>query len=112
MNMNMDQEKGIRKSDDDVFLSSMTFASFEFGRGCDCDECDLVPADIRMAIKEHKRQKLQHVPMMRTQDRTLVVRKESISVWKWTMPHNSEPLVEYGNNHRIIFVAQLPKVIQ
>ena len=104
-------QQGNRKSDQDAFLASMTFSSVDFGRGCDCDECDLVPSDIRRAIKAHKRQKLHHGPMMRTQDRALVVREESITVWKWTMPLNAEPLIEYGNNHRIVFVAQLPKVI-
>lgn len=108
---NMSQQ-GNRKSDQDAFLASMTFSSVDFGRGCECDECDQVPSDIRRAIQAHKRLKLQHVPLMRTQDRALVAREESITVWKWTMPLNAEPLIEYGNNHRIVFVAHLPKVIQ
>jgi hypothetical protein len=98
------------KTKQDAFLSSMTFSSGEIGRGCDCDECDMIPADIVQAIQRHKRQKLIDVPLMRTQDRTLVKRCESISVWKWTMPLNAEPLIEFGNSHRIIFVMQKPEV--
>lgn len=98
------------KSKQDAFLSSMTFSSGEIGRGCDCDECDMIPADIVQAIQRHKRQKLIDVPLTRTQDRALVKRCESISVWKWTMPLNAEPLIEFGNSHRIIFVKQKPEV--
>ena len=109
----------------DAFVSSMTFASSlgEFGTtstfggagtgtalGCSCDECEFLPRDIRLALQAHKRRKLETVPLIRTQDRTLVMRQESIAVWKWTMPLNAEPLIEFGNNHRIVFVARLPKV--
>ena len=102
----------------DAFVSSMTFASAsgEFGTmplvggGCSCDECEFIPDDIRLAIQAHKRQKQETMPLMRTQDRTLVMRQESIAVWKWTMPLNAEPLIEFGNNHRIVFVARLPEV--
>lgn len=105
----------------DTFVSSMTFASSsgEFGMrtmgggsggGCSCDDCDLIPPDIRLAIQAHKRRKAEAVTLMRTQDRTLIMRQESIAVWKWTMPLHAEPMIEFGNNHRIVFVARLPEV--
>lgn len=101
-----EKEPKRRKVAEDPFLESMTFASgVPTGRNCDCDECgSMLPLSIATAIKTHKLTE----PMRRTQDRTLVARRGGISVWKLTMPRNAEPLVEYGNSHRIVLVDRLP----
>eukprot|EP00980_Cylindrotheca_fusiformis_P007728 scaffold1638_cov120-Cylindrotheca_fusiformis.AAC.11 len=91
------------------FLSSMTFASGECGDiGCDCDECGAaLPAPIRTAIRKRKRQRLETGPLRRTQDRSLVNREDGISVWKTTMPLDANPLVEFGQSHRVIWIERL-----
>lgn len=92
----------------DAFLSSMTFASGGIMRNCDCDECDFIPAPIADAIREHKRQRT--LAQSRTQDRSLVARHGAISVWKLTMPIDAEPLIEFGNSHRIVLIDTLSPV--
>ena len=109
--------------DNENFVSSMTFASFQRGDlgCCDCDECDLIvsqtkgksagefiPDPVLKAIQEHKRQKLAHCPLVRSQDRSLSKRQGSISVWQWTLPLDSEPLLEFGTSHRFVWVQRLP----
>ena len=87
----------------------MTFAG-GFVRNCDCDECDLVPKPIADAIRQHKRMIAKTSTLTRTQDRTLVARLGLISVWKLTMPLDAEPLVEFGNSHRIVLIDALSSV--
>lgn len=77
-------------------------------RNCDCDECDFIPVQIAVAIRQHKRLKTH--ALTRTQDRTLVARADTISVWKLTMPVDAEPLIEFGNSHRIVLVDSLSSV--
>jgi hypothetical protein len=44
------------------------------------------------------------------QTRQLLFRQGSpqLSIWKWTMPVDADPLLEYGNNHRIMYIRNLP----
>ena len=108
----------------DAFLSSMTFASFS-DMACECDECDLpdtVPPTIRNAVNEHiRKRRQQEQPILFNQQaayniqqkRELIKRECGFSVWKFELPcggGNSDPLVEYRNQHRILFVKQLHKV--
>lgn len=96
----------------DAFLESMTFAT---GEACDCDECEVdiqesVPPSIVDAIQGHKRRKLLDNQVVACQERELVARLSSgASIWKLTMPPGSDPLIEFGNSHRIILVNQCPK---
>jgi hypothetical protein len=99
----------------DSFMSSMTFSSAAQGggAGCDCDECGIaVPGPILKAMREHKRQKLETGPLKRTQERILVCRQDGLTVWKWTMPLDAEPLIEFGSTHRLIWLEKLPGRLQ
>lgn len=93
----------------------MTFASHDFRRNsaCDCDECGFsvhVPPTILAALRERKRQKLEHGPLKRTQVRSLIQRgPDSVALWHWVLPQDAEPLVEFGSSHRIVWVKRLPK---
>lgn len=80
-------------------------------RDCDCDECGFitVPPTIADAIRQHKRQRTSH-SLTRRQDRSLVARVGNISIWKLTMPVDAEPLIEFGNSHRIVLVDALSSV--
>jgi hypothetical protein len=89
---------------------------------CNCGPS--VPPDIRKAVREHlkKRRKLQQQSIFGQsqhlniqQHRELVKRESSgFSVWKLVLPrcHDivSDPIVEYRNSHRIIFIKQMPEV--
>ena len=118
----------------DAFLSSMTFASGDIS--CECDECGLsddVPSAIRNAVMEHQRKR--KAEQLSTaifnsnsnnsrqrgyniqQSRELVKREYGFSIWKLCIPccvsgsrGGSDPLVEYRNQHRILFIKQLDKV--
>ena len=118
----------------DAFLSSMTFASGDIS--CECDECGLsddVPSAIRNAVMEHQRKR--KAEQLSTaifnnnsngsrqrgyniqQSRELIKRECGFSIWKLCIPccvigssRGSDPLVEYRNQHRILFVKQLDKV--
>jgi len=117
----------------DAFLSSMTFASGDIS--CECDEClsDDVPSAIRNAVMEHQRKR--KAEQLSTaifnnatansrqrgyniqQSRELVKREYGFSIWKLGIPccvsgsrGGSDPLVEYRNQHRILFIKQLDKV--
>ena len=100
-----------------AFLDSMTFAN---GRACDCDECgtaDAVPGQIRQAAAAAIRKRKAEQPSVfdpsksvcLRQTRTLVRRDHGISVWRYELPpeRNPEPIVEYRNSHRIIFVRTM-----
>lgn len=84
---------------------------------CDCDECGTcqakIPPSIAQAVIEHRRSKLFFLENAPTfQERTLVARDGSgsgVSIWKLVLPPGSEPLTEFGNSHRIIFVESMPK---
>jgi hypothetical protein len=108
----------------DAFLSSMTFAN-SGGIGCECDECgpgypDMVPQTIRNAVNEHKKRKLeqeQHQSVFDgskrlhiRQERELVKREGGFSMWRFDLPAGGDPIVEYQNSHRILFIKKLSKV--
>ena len=100
----------------DYFISSMTFAApggaFARGGGCDCDECGgsaFIPQAIVEAIRKHKQRKHERMPMKRAQVRDLVRRHGSISVYQMTLPLHSDPLVEFGQSHRVVFIKHLSK---
>jgi hypothetical protein len=100
----------------------MTFAT---AASCACDECDInindvIPPEILRAVRAHqnkrksdqliapfdKRSKVNIV-----QRRELIERFGGVSLWKLTMPAgNGDPIVEYRNSHRIVFVQRLPRV--
>ena len=96
----------------DPFLASMTFAHGVL-RDCDCDECGLepVPPDIRDAIRKHKRAKLMSVVEITSQERHLVARDGGLSIWRLKYPVGAEPMVEYGDSHRIVLVDQMPNSV-
>jgi hypothetical protein len=97
---------------DPAFEASMTFASIANGPGgCDCDECGVgnyLPNAIALAVKRHKAA-IQAMPLKRTQHRALGKREQQVSVYAWTLPADSEPLVEFGNSHRFIWIQRLPE---
>jgi hypothetical protein len=70
-------------------------------------------------VQEHlKKRKLEQTLFDRSQrlniqqQRELVKRESGFSVWKLVLPryHRSDPIVEYRNSHRILFVKQMPEV--
>lgn len=110
----------------DSFLQSMTFAAGKRQRHlgeCDCDECEVTPGGfvipnaIKEAIDRFKRTKS---TLKRTQERQLVrqeavkIGEESVmfSIWQWTLPSEAEPLLEFGNNHRIVCIQRLGGTLQ
>lgn len=116
------------------FLQSMTFANRSQHNAalfrCDCDECGVVgssgqsfiPNAIQQALNDYKeQQKRSGVSFRRTQERTLV-RKHSLqlsddsfkllSIWQWTLPQHAEPLLEFGNSHRIVYIQRLSGVLK
>lgn len=120
----------------DAFLSSMTFASGDIS--CECDECGLsddVPSAIRNAVMEHQRKRKAEQLSSAIfnngtsnsrqrgyniqQSRELVKRECGFSIWKLCLPccvsgsrGGSDPLVEYRNQHRSLFIKQLDKVCE
>lgn len=101
----------VDSSDNDAFLSSMTFAS-TLHPDCDCDECGnrTFQIPIHEAIEQHKRQKLlyDHMSFI-SQERTLIKREGPVSLWKLVMPPGSDPLIEFtGSSWRCILVDRIP----
>ena len=96
------------KKVDPFFMASMTFAHGVV-RDCDCDECGLepVPQSIKDAIRKHKRAKVMSVVEITHQERHLVKREGGLSIWRLILPVSSEPLVEYGNSHRLVWVKSM-----
>ena len=104
------------------FMATMTFASSGGAGaargGCDCDDCGgpgaglYTPQAIIDAIRAHKRKRNEYQPMKRTQQRDLVARHGPISVYKWTMPVNADPLVEFGTAHRLIWIRSLSEDVR
>ena len=113
-------------TDFDIFLASMTFAHGGAGAGidCECDECpksnDAVPPTIRAAVNEHlRKRKLEQQQnvfegskrLYIRQNRELIKREGGFSIWRLDLPTDGgDPIVEYRNSHRILFVKQLDKV--
>lgn len=97
-----------------TFLASLTFTNGQNLRKCDCDECGIsvVPVAIAQAVTRYKRQKLESGPLKRTQHRSLIQRHGTISVYEWLIPVHAEPLIEFGNSHRLVWVKRLPKYSQ
>mmetsp|Transcript_625 Transcript_625/g.1080 ORF Transcript_625/g.1080 Transcript_625/m.1080 type:complete len:293 (+) Transcript_625:40-918(+) len=91
------------------FIASMTFANGTNDLGCDCDECGVpLPAPIMAAVRKRKRERLLARPLLfSTQERTLISRQEGISIWKTVVPVAADPLVEFGQSHRLLWVKQL-----
>jgi hypothetical protein len=123
----------LAKNSSFVFVESMTFASSRHRPlDCDCDECGVtgssvnsfVPNAIQEALSNYKRQK-RFTSLRRTQERRLLQNhalalcpsteeRESsvsttalISIWQWTLPLQAEPLLEFGNSHRLVYVQRL-----
>lgn len=106
-----------------AFMASMSFATgmttsstasnswFRQHDCCDCGDCEsgLLEANhplLEEFKSERRRQRLE-APITRFQERRLVKRhSNSMSVWKLTMPHNAEPLLEFGSTHRIVYVQR------
>ena len=120
--MNSDKNE---KHETDAFLQTMTFAEKRQRQNdCDCDECGVtpgggfvIPNEIKKAIDRFKRTQK---TLKRTQERQLV-RQEAVkigeetvmfSIYEWTLPSDSEPLLEFGNNHRIVCVQRLGGKLQ
>ncbi|CAJ1898976.1 unnamed protein product [Cylindrotheca closterium] len=90
------------------FLASMTFANGNNDLGCDCDECGVpLPAPIMAAVRKRKWEMIERRPMFSTQERSLISRQDGTSIWKTVVPVGSDPLVEFGQSHRILWVKQL-----
>jgi hypothetical protein len=100
------------------FLASMTFGRIS----CDCsdDECKERPStlstDVPNAIMEAIRQyRDSHTRQQRSRqsaERRLLFRSSSqpLFVYQWTLPFDvSEPLVEYGSSHRLVWIKSLPR---
>lgn len=96
------------KKVDPFFMASMTFAHGVV-RDCDCDECGMepVPQSIKDAVRKHKRAKLMSVVEITHQERHLVKRDGGLSIWRLKLPVGSEPMVEYGNSHRLVLVKSM-----
>ena len=107
-NNGTNQASSGHRLDQDAFLSSFTFASGDFGRQCDCDDCGAIPEAVMAKIREHKRKRIIDIPLKRTQARELVLRDDGVAIWTLTMPRNAEPLVEFGNSHRFLWIKRLP----
>jgi hypothetical protein len=110
-----DNPNDANNADKSDFLQSMTFATTtaqQHLRACDCDECDAVQVPLSMVqyIRERKRQRLENVPVKRTQHRELICRHpaSSVAVYRYTMPLDAAPLVEFGTSHRLVWMQRLP----
>lgn len=124
-----DEDDAGGSSRHDEFLRSMTFASNtttkDIGGMCGCDECGpfSVPSTIRQAVNDHlRKRKLEQQNRQLLfdgskrlhirQNRVLVKREGGFSLWRFDLPllDGGDPIVEYRNNHRILFIRQLNKV--
>ena len=90
---------------------------------CNCGPT--VPPDIQRAVQEHlKKRRLEQPSVFESsqrfniqQQRELIKREFGFSLWKLVLPryHGSgnsggDPIVEYRNSHRILFVKKMPEV--
>ena len=107
--------------------TTTSLSSYSRGGMCDCDECGIpqqfIPAPIAEAIARYKKKRrlgefietgssTAAVASRRLQSRTLRKRHGQLSVWEWTLPCQAEPLVEYGSNHRLVWIVYLPNVLK
>ena len=103
-----------KKQSTDAFMASMTFAApRKPGELCDCcdeGECSLLSSEIPWSVRQATLEYWKTHTMPRTQERELIRRQDNVTVYRLTMPQNAEPLVEYGNTHRIIYVNLLTQV--
>jgi len=99
------------------FLDSMTFAHRD--DDCECDECDLpknssLPAPAKkLALDYNSISNTKEAVNAKPQKRVFVARDNltGISIWKWILPvQQMQPMLEFGNSHRIIYVDKLAKV--
>eukprot|EP00525_Craspedostauros_australis_P005681 CAMPEP_0198130076 /NCGR_PEP_ID=MMETSP1442-20131203/53086_1 /TAXON_ID= /ORGANISM="Craspedostauros australis, Strain CCMP3328" /LENGTH=327 /DNA_ID=CAMNT_0043790599 /DNA_START=24 /DNA_END=1007 /DNA_ORIENTATION=+ len=109
----------------------MTFAGGPSSRhgmpSCECDECDYyvlkrgqpsdgsqhlrsldVPQYVLDTLQKHKRQRLETLPLKRTQHRVLLHRSRKLAVWSWTLPLHAEPFIEFGSGHRLVWIEHVP----
>eukprot|EP00569_Conticribra_weissflogii_P014365 CAMPEP_0171417062 /NCGR_PEP_ID=MMETSP0880-20121228/40413_1 /TAXON_ID=67004 /ORGANISM="Thalassiosira weissflogii, Strain CCMP1336" /LENGTH=289 /DNA_ID=CAMNT_0011935319 /DNA_START=27 /DNA_END=897 /DNA_ORIENTATION=+ len=105
----------------DAFVASMTFANKPSHQDCICDECGAtqVPDAVREAVQRYLLKRKLELPIFEgskriniTQRRELVKRDGGFSVWKLVLPRyvrGGDPIVEYRNNHRILFIEKIPK---
>ena len=115
----------------DAFLLSMTFGNGNNNCNCSDDECNTtyanatntaainnVPRLIREAVIDHnnarmKRQRTNaNYYSRQRQSRELVRRECGFALYRLTLPpvsnnNNSDPIVEYRNNHRILYIHRL-----
>ena len=118
----------------DAFLLSMTFASGGFFGRCDCSDSDCeergdpLPRDVRDAVDGHNARKRRRAEeeeeerrirrdihplssatrIVIRQERTLVRREGGFALWRLALPPgDGDPVVEYRNNHRVLFVERL-----
>ena len=100
--------------------------------GCSDDDCGgrigAIPAPIYEALQSYKLSRLtlnyhssgtpstgRHqyaIPLVfhgnkPKQQRHLMTRMDGVTVWKYSMPCDAEPLIEYGSSHRLVYVEQL-----
>lgn len=114
------------ENDFDAFLTSMTFAAGAVGGdfGCECDGCECgpstVPPAIKSAVDEHQRKRKAEQPVATVfegskrlyirQNRELIKREGGFSLWRLDLPvDGGDPIVEFRNSHRILFVKRLRK---
>lgn len=102
------------------FLDTFTFTNGNH-QFCECDECEIfvrndkrnpnmIPPSVAEAINRHQQLRRTQQPLRRSQSRSLIKREGSITVYDYHLPLNvSEPLVEFGNSHRIIWVKHLSR---
>ena len=128
---NGSRKRNLPNSEMEAFLTSMTFASEGVGELCDCDEpgcqrASAIPPDIAAAISAYKQSRLIignnydvsnggsfNLPLTfkpkRLQTRQLIQRDSmDYSIWRLCMPPDSEPLIEFSNTHRLIYIKNLP----
>ncbi|KAL3768400.1 hypothetical protein ACHAW5_000767 [Stephanodiscus triporus] len=107
--------------DNDAFLLSMTFASGK--SGCVCLDCgdDPLPRSLRDAVNAHNERRglaaadgpggsrtTTTTTTTKRQYRKLVKREMGFDLWRLGLPVDvDDPIVEYRNNHRMMFVERL-----
>lgn len=101
--------------------SNSLHAVYIFSNNQECDCGPSVPVDIQRAVQEHLKKRKFEQPVFESsqqlniqQQRELVKRESGVSVWKLVLPRyhgrGADPIVEYRNSHRILFVKKMPEV--
>jgi len=102
-----------------VSTNSLHILLHLFNQECDCGPS--VPLDIQRAVQEHLRKRKLEEPVFESsqqlniqQQRELVKRESGVSVWKLVLPRyhgrGADPIVEFRNSHRVLFVKKMPQV--